>query len=64
MSRPVNRTPVTVLECYSVLRGQVVSGITVYGPFKTIKEANDYAGKNFPDDTWVTTSMYKEIEDG
>ena len=57
------RASITLLEMYVLLRGQLPTGITVYGPFYTIPEAMTYAGKNFPNDTWVATSMYKEIAD-
>jgi hypothetical protein len=57
-----NRKPITLEERHIILRGQVVTGITAYGPFNTAKEAIDYGTKYFSEDTFCVCIMYKEIE--
>jgi len=64
MTKNEGRTSITVVSSYVVLRGTVVTGITVNGPFNSPKDAIAYGGKFFPDDTFCVCTMYKEIEDG
>ena len=42
------------------MRGLIHKGIVFYGPFKSIEEANEYCGKNFPEDTTTIMAMNKE----
>jgi len=56
----MSRTSMIIETTYLIMRGLIHKGIVFYGPFKSIEEANEYCGKNFPNDTREIAKMIKE----
>ncbi|MAG26351.1 hypothetical protein CMI47_12445 [Candidatus Pacearchaeota archaeon] len=54
------RLEVTVEITWVIFRGRIVSGINLYGPFRTFDEAVEYGEKHFPEDTREFVQMTKE----
>jgi hypothetical protein len=56
----MSRVSMIIETTYLIMRGLIHKGIVFYGPFKSIEEANEYCGKNFPEDTSTIVPMNKE----
>ena len=55
------RLEITLISSWVIIRGLLARGVELYGPFNTLEEAQDYSGKNFPDDTREYIQMVKEV---
>ena len=54
------RKSMNIETTYLIMRGLIHKGIVFYGPFKSVEEATEYCGKNFPNDTITIMAMNKE----
>ncbi len=45
-------------DLYLIIVGNVVNGLTHYGPFDDAEEANEYAKYKFDDEDWVVAALY------
>lgn len=56
-----SRLAIEVSLQWAVVRGLLGKGIELHGPFNTLEQAQEYSGKNFPDDTREYMQLRKEI---
>lgn len=56
----MTRASLDVRESWVIIRGLLGKGIQLYGPFPSLRHAQEYGDKKFPDDTREFITMIKE----
>lgn len=44
---------------FIVITGNVIDGLTMFGPFSNAEDANEYGDLECGQDTWVVATLYK-----
>jgi hypothetical protein len=62
---PSTRLSLIIEEAYIVISGKISHGLSFYGPFRSLQEAESFCGKRLPNETTEITTIKKEtVVDG